>query len=181
MFTNSYIQVANTFTIIGLFAESTLKVINGINGISEEARRSLKLIGARSGIMYRICKVRKDVINNCPIFRTIVSAIHTPTYKLAKFILPILKSFSSNEYTVRTHLLLMRKLLNMILTFFLKGSQDFDSLFTNVPLKETIHISANTLFENIERVEGLSKIEFKQDLSKIEFKQGLSKIEFKQL
>ena len=69
----------------------------------------------------------------------------------------------------------------MILTFFLKGSQDFDSLFTNVPLKETIHISANTLFENIERVEGLSKIEFKQDLSKIEFKQGLSKIEFKQL
>ena len=180
MFTNSYIQVSNTFTIIGLFAESTLKVINGINGISEEARRSLKPMGARSGIMYRICKVRKD-INNCPTFRTIVSAIHTPTYKLAKFILPILKSFSSNEYTVRTHLLLMRKLLNMILTFFLKESQDFDSLFTNVPLKETIHISANTLFENIDRVEGLSKIEFKQDLSKIEFKQGLSKIEFKQL
>ena len=181
MFTNSYIQVANTFTIIGLFAESTLKVINGINGISEETRRSLKPVGARSGIMYRICKVRKDIINSCPAFRTILSAINTPTCKLAKFLLPILKSFSRNEYTVRTHLLLMRKLLNMILIFFLRGSQDFDSLFTNIPLKETIHISANTLFENIERVEGLSKIEFKQDLSKIEFKQGSSKIEFKQL
>ena len=29
MFTCSYIQVSNTFTIIGLTAESTLKFING--------------------------------------------------------------------------------------------------------------------------------------------------------
>ena len=39
---------------------------------------------------------------------------------------------------------------------------DADSLFTNIPLEETIDICANTLFENTEKVESLSKIEFKE-------------------
>ena len=42
------------------------------------------------------------------------------------------------------------------------GSLGVDSLFTNIPLEETIDICANTLFENTEKVEGLSKIEFKE-------------------
>ena len=45
------------------------------------------------------------------------------------------------------------------------GSLDVDSLFTNIPLEETIGICTNTLFENMEKVEGLSKIEFKELLS----------------
>ena len=44
-------------------------------------------------------------------------------------------------------------------------SLDVDSLFTNIPLEETIDICTNTLFENMEKVEGLSKIEFKELLS----------------
>ena len=38
----------------------------------------------------------------------------------------------------------------------------FDSLFTNISLEENIEIYANTLFKNTDRVEGLSKIEFKE-------------------
>ena len=34
----------------------------------------------------QICKVHKDIIENCPQFRPILSAINTPTYKLAKFV-----------------------------------------------------------------------------------------------
>ena len=45
------------------------------------------------------------------------------------------------------------------------GSLDVDSLFTNIPLEETIDICTSTLFENMEKVEGLSKIEFKELLS----------------
>ena len=48
---------------------------------------------------------------------------------------------------------------------FFKGSLDIDSLFTKIPLEETIDICTNTLFENTERVEGLPKIEFKELLS----------------
>ena len=39
---------------------------------------------------------------------------------------------------------------------------DVDSLFANISLEETIGICTNTLFENSEKVEGLSKIEFKE-------------------
>ena len=42
------------------------------------------------------------------------------------------------------------------------GSLDVDSLFTNIQLEETIDICTNTLFENTEKVEGLSKIECKE-------------------
>ena len=39
---------------------------------------------------------------------------------------------------------------------------DVDSLFTNIPYKETIDICANILFENTKKVESLSKMEFKE-------------------
>ena len=42
--------------------------------------------------MYGLCKVQKDTIDNCLPFRLILSAIKTPTYKLAKFLAHVLKS-----------------------------------------------------------------------------------------
>ena len=51
--------------------------------------------------MYRLCKVHKDIIDNCPPFPSILSAISTPTYKLAKLFAPILKSLTIYEYTVK--------------------------------------------------------------------------------
>ena len=68
-----------------------LKKLVVSNSISEGTRRSLKPVGTRPGIMYGLCKFHKD-IDNCPPFRPILSAINTPTYKLAKFLVPILKS-----------------------------------------------------------------------------------------
>ena len=34
------------------------------------------------------------IIDNCPPFRPILSAVNTPTYRLAKFLVPILKSLT---------------------------------------------------------------------------------------
>ena len=45
------------------------------------------------------------------------------------------------------------------------GSLDADSLFTDIPLEETIEICTNELFKESETVEGLSKTEFKELLS----------------
>ena len=39
------------------------------------------------------------------------------------------------------------------------GSLDVDSLFTNIPLDETIDICVNQLFENTDAVEGFTKSE----------------------
>ena len=35
---------------------------------------------------------------NCPTFRPILWALNTPTYKLAKFLVPILKLLTTNEF-----------------------------------------------------------------------------------
>ena len=63
------------------------------NSLSDERTSSLKPVGTRPGIMYGLCKFLKDSIDSCSIFRPILSTINIPTYKLAKFLAPILKSF----------------------------------------------------------------------------------------
>ena len=42
--------------------------------------------------MYGLRKDYKDIIDNCPPFRPILSAINIPIYELGKFLVPILKS-----------------------------------------------------------------------------------------
>ena len=82
--------------------DNFFKKVVASNSISEETRRSLKPVGTRPGIMYGLCKVHKDITDNCPPFRPIFSAINTTTtFKLAKFLVPVLKSLISNEYTVK--------------------------------------------------------------------------------
>ena len=97
-------------------------------------------------------------------FWPILSVINAPSYKLAKFLVPILKSLTSSGYTVKDSFAFAEEIVEQDSEFFM-GSLDVDSLFTNIPLEETIDICTNTLFENMEKVEGLSKIEFKELLS----------------
>ena len=74
--------------------DNIFKKLVATNNISEETRKSLKPVGTRPGIMYGLCKVHKNIIDNFPPFRPIFSTINTPTYKVAKFLVPILKSFN---------------------------------------------------------------------------------------
>ena len=106
----------------------------------------------------------KDIVDNCPPFWPILSANNTPTYKLAKFFVPILKSLTGNEYTVKDSLDFAEEVVEQDSGFFM-GSVDVDSLFTNITLEENINICTNILSENMEKVEHLSKIEFKELLS----------------
>ena len=79
---------------------NVLKKLVAANSISEETWKSLKPVGTRPGIMYGLCKVHKD-IDNWPSFLSTLSAISTPTYNLAKSLVSILKSLTSNGYTVK--------------------------------------------------------------------------------
>ena len=45
------------------------------------------------------------------------------------------------------------------------GSLDVDSLFTNIPLEETINICTNLRYNNEDVIEGINKSEFKNLLS----------------
>ena len=52
------------------------------------------------GMLYASPKVHKPVINNCPEFHPILPMIGTITYKLAKFLVPILSLLIFNEFLV---------------------------------------------------------------------------------
>ena len=69
-----------------------------------------------------------------------------------KFLVPKLSSVTSNEFTVVN-------LLRMV------NFSWVDSLFTNIPLKETINICTNMLYKNVDVIEGINKSEFENLLS----------------
>ena len=75
-------------------------------------------------------------IHNCLPFRPILLAINTPTHKLAKFLVPILKSLTSNEYTVKDSFT-SDEIVEQDFEFFM-GSLDVNSLFTNIPFKKPL-------------------------------------------
>ena len=119
-------------------------------------RKFVKPVETRPGVMYRNCNVNKQQVDGCPRFRPILSTLQTPTYNLAKFLVPILNTLTKNEYTVK------ESFQDPTLS---TGSLDVGSLFTNISLGETIDICANQLFENTDTVEGFTKSELKQLLS----------------
>ena len=90
-----------------------------------------------------------------------MSAIGTCTYNIAKFFVPILKDFPLNEYAVRDSFSFCDEIQeqdnNLYMTSF-----DIESLFTNIPLDETMNICVNNVFGNKKRVKGLLEKDFKQ-------------------
>ena len=126
------------------------------NSMYEETRRHLKPVGTRPGIMYGSCKVHEKCVDGCPPFRPILSALQTPTYKLAKYLVPILEPLTTNKYTVKDSFKFSTEIVEQDSKNFM-GSLDIDSLFTNIPLEETIEICTNNLFKNEDIVHGLKK------------------------
>ena len=130
-------------------------------GLDERSYWKLFPQGAQPGRLYGNTKVHKPLVDGVPKFRPILSAIGTTSYKIAKFLVPILKQLETNEYVVKDSFEFARvvRQYNPILTM---ASMDVESLFTNLPLEETIDICCSELFKDTNRVEGLHKREFRQ-------------------
>ena len=56
---------------------------------------------SKPGNLYCSAKVHKPAIDKCPRFFPILSAITTPSYNLAKFLIPILSPLIEDEFTVQ--------------------------------------------------------------------------------
>ena len=137
-----------------------LKILNEKNVITDKVLNSLKPCGSQPGVLYGLCKVHKESTGSSPPFRPILSAINTPSYKLAKFLIPLLTDLTKNDYVCKDSFSFAKEVLpqnpNLYMTSF-----DIDSLFTNLPLEETIHLCADKLFKRKKKVEGMTKAEFK--------------------
>ena len=127
--------------------------------MSTEQYKKIKAVGSRTGILYGLCKVHKAITDICPPFRPILPAIGTPSYKLAKFLVPKLSSITVNEFTAKESFAFPEEIIHQDSKLFM------GKLFTNIPLEETINICTNLLYNKDDVIEGINKSEFKNLLS----------------
>ena len=83
-------------------------------------------------------------------------AIGTPTHKTAKFLVPILSCLTINEFTAKYTFSFGKEIAEQDSNFYM-GSLDVDSLFTNIPLKETIKICTESIYDQNGSIEDLNK------------------------
>ena len=112
---------------------NVLKNLRDEKEISSEQYKDLSPSGSRPGIMYGLVKVHKIITDGLPSFKPILSAIATPIYKLAKFLVRILEPLTTNEYTIKDSLTFSEELQSFD-SKLVMASFDIDSLFTNIPL-----------------------------------------------
>ena len=108
--------------------------------------------GTNLGILYGLPKIHKE---NYPL-RPILSACNTPNYMLAKFLVPNLTPLTKNTYTVHDSFKFAKEICEIDSKGLVMASFDVVSLFTNIPLQETIDIILFELFDNPDNIESLT-------------------------
>ena len=135
---------------------SPLPLIRTPRLFGNQEYKNISPVGCRPGILYGQAKVQKTVINNCPSFRPILDAINTTSYKLAKFFVTVLSPLSINEYTVNNSFAFAKEITKTNCNY-LMAILDVESLFTNIPLEETIENCVNDLFFDKYKIDNLTK------------------------
>ena len=154
---------------INLFLQHDGKLIEFLkrvkSSVATDLYKHLYPQGSQPGIMYRLSKIHKPLVNGFLKLRLILSAINTCTYKWAKFFVLLVKPFTSNNYTVKDSFDFAKDITQQSSKLFM-ASLDVDSLFTNVPLDETIEISnyLTNYLNLIKRFQGLTNNKFRRCL-----------------
>ena len=110
---------------------------------------------------YDLCKIHKNLVDNCHPFRLILSAIKTPSYNIAKHLVPILEPIKTNKFTIKYSFEFAKEVIEQDSGLF-RASLGVESLFTNIPLEETINISCDSLFGNEAKINNFSTDNFKK-------------------
>ena len=92
------------------------------NKISKDEFLKICPVGSRPGILYANLKVPKPVVDNMPKFRTIFSAINTPGYNHARFLINILEPLIHNEFTVKDSFSFANEITNYDSSLFMAKS-----------------------------------------------------------
>ena len=110
-----------------------------------------------------VIKVHKGVKpgDESPPFRPMLSAINTPSYKIAKFLVPLLADLTKNKYVSKDSFEFARNVRNQNPDLFM-AYFGIDSLFINVPIDETIDTSIKILFGRKKKYNGFSREQFKK-------------------
>ena len=122
--------------------------------------------GSSPGKFYGTAELHK-VPNNSTVehlqLRPIISNIGTATYDLAKYLAQLLKLLSESQYTIKNCKTFTKRLKKMrIPPGYKMVSFDVVSLFTNVPLDETIDIIIKRIYDKKEINTDIPKKEMRE-------------------
>ena len=105
--------------------------------------------GSQPARFYGLPKLHKPRgVNQPPPFRPIVSSVGTYNYNLAKYLCSILNPIIPDTYTVKDSFSFVNEFNSLTFSDKFLISFDVESLFTNIPLDETIDIAINLIFKN---------------------------------
>ena len=96
-----------------------------------------------------------SLTNRCSSLQLILSAAKTPSYKLAKYLVPLLRPLTSNYYIKKNSFSFAEEVSSFDCAHYVT-SFDNESLFTNIP-EVTINICAEKLFKSNTKVNNLTK------------------------
>ena len=117
------------------------------------------MIYIQPGVLHRLAKIYKELEDGISSFRLVLSAIGTPTYKLAKFCDQELKSLTNNEYTIKDSFKFAKEVLKFDASLSM-ANVDIKSLFNNIPLIETLNLCVENLNRNQTHVRNLTQSSF---------------------
>ena len=119
--------------------------------------------GTRIGILYGLPKIHKSSIPLKPI----LSSINHYSYKIAKFFIPFLTPISTSSLIIKDSFSFVQELLNSDINSdnVVMASFDVTSLFTKIPVGETIEIISNQIVANRVVFEGFDRSQFIKLLS----------------
>ena len=123
---------------------SELRLLKDKETIDKSTYKIIKPVGSRQGILYRLGKIHKETRNGIAPLCPILSAIGTPTYKLAKFLMTFLTPTTPDEFTAIDSFHFAEEICQQNSNLHM-ASLNVDALFTNIPLEETIDISTFTM------------------------------------
>jgi len=126
--------------------------------ISDQFYQKIRPCGSQPARLYGLPKVHKD---NHPL-RPICSSVNSYNYKLASELASILSPYTKNSFTVKNSFTFVNGIKELTVDESFLCSFDVKSLFTSIPLNETIEIALNYLFRDSDKVQGLSRPQFKK-------------------
>ena len=128
---------------------SFLHKLKSLNFWSADVYMKLLVSGSGPGILYGLPKVHKTDFFSKFKFRQIFAAYNTPSFGLAKSLVPVLAPLTTNQYTVNNSYEFADRISKVPnADQLVMASFDIESLFTNVLLRETIYICLDNLFPN---------------------------------
>ena len=88
-----------------------LKRLEDHDEICKTEKNDLYPSGSKPGVLYGLAEIYKALEDGIPSFCPILSAIGTPTYKLAKFYDQLLRPLTNSEYIIKDSLSFAKKVL----------------------------------------------------------------------